>query len=1190
MGSRFRILGPIEVEGGAPRGRPLWLLALLIVDRGVVSVDRIADELWEGAGPRHKRKAVHVVASRLRSALGDDAVRSEGAGYALRAAPGELDADRFAALVRRGRTELAAGDAREAAATLAQALGLWRGPALADVAEARFAQPEIARLEELRLACVSDRIDADLACGRHEELVGELDGLVRAHPLRERLRGQQMLALYRSGRQAEALDAYRSAYEALADGLGIEPSPELRALEAAILRQEVPAPAQAPPRESLAVDERRLVTCVFARLGRAAVDAESLRAVGERLHEVCAGAWLAETRADAILAVFGGHEDDAQRALRAAADLAKQALPFELRARCGVATGEVVAAAGTVVGQAVGTAERLAREGAGGEVRIDARTWRTVRHAASATQVDDAFLLVAIDAAAPAIRRRLDRPLVGREAELAQLHAAFERVTRERRAELLAIVGEPGIGKSRLAAELGSIIGRVPAHGQGITYWPLRELVERAKGDRSLDVMASELGISPAAAHQAAAAVGLREAKAGEDTGWAFMQLIGALAREAPLALAIDDAHLAEPALLDLLADVAARLDAPALILWIARRDQFAHRLPEAVLEVGPLSADASAALLEAIAGGRLDADERRRIAVAAGGNPLFLEQLVAYVGERDTSPELPPALHSLLAARLDGLDAAERSALALGAVVGEAFDVDAVHALAEDVTRAELEQACERLVDRDLLHVGSPVRFRHGLVREVAYASLAKSARARLHERHAEWLAGRGDDLPEADARIGLHLETRRPLRARARRRRRAARPGRGRRLAAAGRIARVRGDLPGEIGFLDRAVALLGTDREEGAALLPALVSALIEAGASSRAEVLALTAVAASAALELPGLQARAAIERERVRLHRHPDSFDVAAAVAVVDRASLALRGDELGLARAGFLMADLTWLTGDLVASYAHAEQMLAHARRADSGFDVATALVFMAWCLVEGPCPVPDAIARYDALETDAAGLRAAELTLTGCRAVLHTLRGAYGEASGVMAEVREGLAELQLSGIALYFALLTGVAASHAGDHVAAERAARDAHALVSDPGDHWYLAMIQLDLAQALLGQERLADAEAAVDGIDAWPAPCDADLVIRRHTARARLARLRGQPESGLDEARAAVAVGERTDLMLSRANAQRTLAELLTATGETEAAASALREALALYEAKGNLAALAATRRMFAVKAS
>ncbi len=210
-------------------------------------------------------------------------------------------------------------------------------------------------------------------------------------------------------------------------------------------------------------------------------------------------------------------------------------------------------------------------------------------------------------------------------------------------------------------------------------------------------------------------------------------------------------------------------------------------------------------------------------------------------------------------------------------------------------------------------------LRFRHGLVREAAYASLAKSARARLHERRAGWLDGLGGELPEADARIAFHLETacRYEQEIGARRRRPSSLARAGRRLEAAARVARGRGDLLGEIGFLDRAVALLGTDREQGVALLPTLVSALADAGASHRAEELADRAVSTSAALGLPRAGARSAIERERIRLCRHPESFDVAAAVAVVEHASETLRdgGDELGLARAAYLMSDLTWLHG-----------------------------------------------------------------------------------------------------------------------------------------------------------------------------------------------------------------------------------------------------------------------------------
>ena len=206
----------------------------------------------------------------------------------------------------------------------------------------------------------------------------------------------------------------------------------------------------------------------------------------------------------------------------------------------------------------------------------------------------------------------------------------------------------------------------------------------------------------------------------------------------------LDDAHLAEPALVELLADMAERVrGAPVLVVAAARRDALDERHRgwetlfaggDCLIELGPLSRAAVAELLDAIEGGSLALAERERIAAAAGGNPLFLEQLVAWLGERGAPAEpLPPALHALLASRLDRLEATERSVLALGSVVGDAFEMREVHALADGVSRAELEQACERLVMRDLLvrGDGAAVRFRHGLVREVVYASLAKAARA---------------------------------------------------------------------------------------------------------------------------------------------------------------------------------------------------------------------------------------------------------------------------------------------------------------------------------------------------------------------------------------------------------------------------------------------------------------------------
>jgi ABC-type transport system substrate-binding protein/DNA-binding SARP family transcriptional activator len=222
---------------GAPKVRAL--LAVLVLHRGeVVSTDRLIDALWgERASPTAAR-TLQVYVSNLRKALGDGLLVTEGRGYVLRAEPGQTDADRFEALVTRGRGALEHGDALTAADVLREALGVWRGPALADFAYEPFAQPEIARLEEARLAALEDRIDADLASGEDARLVSELEALVREHPLRERVRRQLMLALYRSGRQADALQAYRDARRELLDELGLEPGRSLQELERAILAHD----------------------------------------------------------------------------------------------------------------------------------------------------------------------------------------------------------------------------------------------------------------------------------------------------------------------------------------------------------------------------------------------------------------------------------------------------------------------------------------------------------------------------------------------------------------------------------------------------------------------------------------------------------------------------------------------------------------------------------------------------------------------------------------------------------------------------------------------------------------------------------------------------------------------------------------------------------------------------------------
>jgi DNA-binding SARP family transcriptional activator len=297
---QFRILGPLEVEDGGRvvdvgGARQRALLAILLTRANqVVPRDSLVDALF-GEEPREAAaNLVQVYVSRLRKALepgrerrsGGSVVVTRAPGYLIRAGPDELDLHRFERLAEEGRRALAAGEAPEAAARLREALGLWRGPALADFAYEEFASVESARLEELRLAAVEDRVDADLALGEHASLTAELQALVAEHPLRERLRGHLMLALYRSGRQAEALDVYHAGRRELVEGLGLEPSAALRELERAMLRQDpiLDAPGRPAPER---LDERALLV-----LSKDDADLDALLAFGvplsasERPHDL----------------------------------------------------------------------------------------------------------------------------------------------------------------------------------------------------------------------------------------------------------------------------------------------------------------------------------------------------------------------------------------------------------------------------------------------------------------------------------------------------------------------------------------------------------------------------------------------------------------------------------------------------------------------------------------------------------------------------------------------------------------------------------------------------------------------------------------------------------------------------------------------------------------------------------------
>jgi DNA-binding SARP family transcriptional activator len=270
--SDFRLLGPVEARTGdtvaalgGPRQRGVLAILLLHANQ-VVPSERLIDLIWGESAPPTAATALQGYVSQLRKVIEPDrtapsVIVTEGTGYVARVAPDQLDLSRFEQLVSRGRTELAARRPREAADAFAEALALWRGPALANVRNEAFADEPIRRLEELRVAAVEDHLDARLALGRDREVVAELEALVSEHPLRERLRGQLMLALYRSGRQAEALEAFAAGRRILVDELGIEPGEPLRALHQRILEQDPSLATPEPPATDgalpLAVGRRR---------------------------------------------------------------------------------------------------------------------------------------------------------------------------------------------------------------------------------------------------------------------------------------------------------------------------------------------------------------------------------------------------------------------------------------------------------------------------------------------------------------------------------------------------------------------------------------------------------------------------------------------------------------------------------------------------------------------------------------------------------------------------------------------------------------------------------------------------------------------------------------------------------------------------------------------------------------------
>ncbi|HEY2936378.1 MAG TPA: BTAD domain-containing putative transcriptional regulator, partial [Gaiellaceae bacterium] len=1194
----FRILGPLEVR---KEGRPLrlggaqqraLLAVLLLHPNRVVPIGTLVEELWGPAPPETAIKIVHNIVSRLRRLLeAEQVLITRGHGYLLRVEPGQLDANRFELLVEEARSAREAGHAEAGASTLRDALALWRGPALADVREEPFAQKEVARLEELLRNAIEDRIEADLTLGRHADLIGELEALVAEHPFRERLRAQLMLALYRSGRQAEALDVYREARRFLVEQAGIEPGPALQRLQKAILVQDsslelADAPARPPAEEAAPAREvRKTVSVVSAALdplGRR-LDPEALRRVIERAVAAVRepaerhGGLVREVVGGEVMALFGVplvHEDDALRAVHAVSE-AREALAgvneelerdwgVAVTFRAAVTTGEALVeekADGDpiVAGDLVELGLRLVHAAAPNDILIAETTRRLVEDSVvvepeEPLELENSWRLIDVSPRGAAVPRRADVPMVDREHELAQLRQALERTIRERTAYLFTVVGPAGIGKSRLAREFASSVaadarvlsGRCPSYGGGVTFTPLVEVLRQAPGETSR-LANGEDGVL---AERIIDAVGRGEAAGtSEETFWATRRFFEALARERPLVLVFEDLHWAEPTFLDLVEHVAERArDAPILLLCLARPELLENRPSwgggkrnATTILLEPLSGEESETLLASLLGAApLDRAARERIAGAAEGNPLFLEQLLAMVSERPApGAELavPPTIQALLAARLDSLELDERAVLERASVVGREFSLDAVLALSPGEPRASLVPHLHRLARRDLIRPSGDAaaddtfRFQHSLIREVAYDSIPKHTRADLHERLAGWV--------EYDEVVGYHLEQAYRCRVevgpvddhvRGLARRAAER------LASAGQRTYARGDPGASVGLMSRAASLLERRAAERLEILPDLGDALRETGDFPAAEAVLDEAVDAAVETGNRGLETYARVIRLRVKSQTDP-VLDTDELLREADRAIEVLTrlDDARRLAKAWELRGWLLWFRCRAAPAEEALRRAIQHARSAEDRPTEAQSLNLLVGAALWGPMPVSDAAGLCGEILALPGGYRRVVASALRALAGLQAMEGRFDDARVLVAEARSILDDLGLRVTAAWASETAGLVELFAGDPAAAERELRPGFEELELMGDRGASVLAAL-LAQAISAQGRDEEALRFSD-ISASAAPRDAIFSdVQRGAAHAKILARLGKLDSAQVLAREAVARAAQTDLLV------------------------------------------------------
>jgi class 3 adenylate cyclase/tetratricopeptide (TPR) repeat protein len=967
----------------------------------------------------------------------------------------------------------------------------------------------------------------------------------------------------------------------------------------------LPLGAPAPSRE-----QRKTVTVLFCDVvGSTALgestDPEALRVLlaryFERMKKIVErhGGTVEKFIGDAVMALFGVpvvHEDDALRAVRAAVEMRDAFPELGVQGRIGVTTGEVVT--GTeerlATGDAVNVSARLEQAAQPGEVLIGQPTLALVRDTAEVDPVQPLELKGKAEPV-PAYRllrvreapeRRHEALFVGRVRELMTLREARERVLAEQCCELMTIVGDAGVGKSRLveealvSIEAKVVRGRSLPYGEGITYWPvvevLKQLEVRPPGEVAAAAIDSLLGESEVPT-------------SAEEIAWAFRKALEHAAAERPLVVVFDDIQWAEEAFLDLIEHVALLSSGAAILLVCIARPELPERRPSwpVTLRLEPLDEDEVDELIPE----RIPSELRERIARAAGGNPLFVGEMLAMAGEADGEVVVPPTLQALLAARLDQLESAERRVLERGAVEGELFHRGAVQALAPDETQVTPRLAA--LVRKELIRPDRPqlpgedgFRFRHILIRDAAYDGLPKATRAELHERFAGWLEQHGPGLVELDEILGYHLEKACQYRAElglpaddgltvaARRR-----------LGAAGRRAMARQDFGAAVSLLDRAAALVPA-AEIDLALEIDLADALFFAGrggnALRRAETMAERASAAGDRVgELCGR-----IEEGTLRLYLEPEGVtEQLAALAEEALPVFQAAGNDLALYIGYSGLGQVAHRRGQMDSRLEALERAFAHARRAGLPYDLLGARGSARYF---GTTPVSELLTWIEEQETR--GGRNS-FFLRRWRGAALAMLGRFDEARAILAGVR---AELSERGRGIPLAVTTGWTSVDvellADDPSAAAELGAEGCRLFDELGEKGFLSTAAGKLAQALYALDRLEEADAWADRAAKLGASDDAFTQMLWRQVRAKVLAHRGEHAEAEQLAHEAVTIGEATDMLDKQGDTYADLAEVFLLIRQADEAATALEQALDRYERKGNLVMAGRTRERLAAAGS